>query len=100
MPETVHHSLDLDGGGVDRISARVRLVSNESKSPMAFRGGNVRLCKPSGNPEGTEDDGWGGLSASFASSTNTIDDVGEEGPRVRTSLRCLPIEVPLTTILF
>ena len=88
MPEDVHHSPDLDVG-VDRISARARLVSIESKSSTASV--KARFAYP--NP-------WtirrvprmaAGLSVSSPSSTNTIDSVGEEGPRVRTSLK---IELP------
>jgi hypothetical protein len=91
MPEDVHHSLDLDVG-VDRISARARLVSIEFKSSTAFGEGKVRPSEHSGNPSGTEDGGWGGLSTSSPSSTDTIEGVGEaEGPRVRTSLK---IELP------
>ena len=57
MPEDVHHSLDLDVG-VDRISARARLVSIEFKSSTAFGEGKVRPSEPLDNPSGTEDGGW------------------------------------------
>jgi len=98
MPETVYHSLALDNGGsIARVSVLVRLISNESKSPTAFSEGKVRLPESSGY---LEDDGWRGSSAS---STGTIAGVVPEGPRVLSSLRCLPIvgpDDPPAAILF
>jgi len=85
----VHHSLALDSGGsTDFGSVLVRLVSNESKSPTAFSEGRVRP-EPSGNLEVMEDDD--GRESSTSSAGTIVDDVVAAGPRIFSSLRCLPI---------